>query len=109
LSDKYSCVELAEELLRSSGAARHFIDGSNVAEFFPVVLSSWLYKDRFGYILALVFFKFSNEAQQKQVLTTLAGNAMAVDFFIELISKFLNSIENFSNLGYRRAIPIDFI
>lgn len=100
---------MAEELLRSSSAARRFIDGSNVAEFFPVILSSWLYKDRFGYILMLVFLKFSNEAQQKQVLGALAGNAMAIDFFIELISNFLKSTENVSNVNYRRAIPIDFI
>jgi hypothetical protein len=100
---------MAEELLRSSGPARRFIDGSNVADYFPVILSSWLYKDRFGFILALVFFKFSNEVQQKQVLGALAGNAMAVEFFIELISSFLTNVEGVSSACYRRAIPVNFI
>ncbi|KAI6182748.1 hypothetical protein M3Y97_00414200 [Aphelenchoides bicaudatus] len=109
LCDKYSCMELAEELLRSNGPARRFIKGSNVSEFFPVILSSWLYKDRFGYILSLVFFKFSNEAQQKEVFSALSGNGMAIEFFIELISNFLKTIENLTNIKGRQELPTDFI
>lgn len=109
LSDKYSCLDLAEELVRSNGPGRRLIDGCNIAEFVPVVLPSRLYRDRMGYVLSLVFFKYTTKEQQRQVFSVLAGNQMGVDYFVELISNFLDTINVLNGGGYSRALPIDFI
>lgn len=93
--------------MRSSGPARRFFDGSCIAEFLPVILPSSLYIDRFGYLLALVFLKFSNEDQQKEVFSTLAGNKTAIEEFLKIISSFIDSIAGFVNTRY--MFPNDFV
>jgi hypothetical protein len=72
----------------------------------PVILSSSLYCDRFGYILALVFLKFTNTEQQREVFSILRGNAIGVEEFVKLISNFIESISTF--ISNRYMLPIDF-
>ena len=48
-----------------------------------------------------------NAEQQKQVFGVLANNRVGVDYFIELISEFLNSADKFAS-GYKIAV-LDFV
>ncbi|KAI6178603.1 hypothetical protein M3Y98_00518600 [Aphelenchoides besseyi] len=101
LSDKYSCSELSDALLSSNGSVRRFVNGSNLIAFLPICLSSWLIRDRIGSLLTLVFFKYSSDAQLKQVFTGLAGNQTAIDMFVDMISDFLkNLVECFRHSVY---------
>ncbi|CAD5207841.1 unnamed protein product [Bursaphelenchus okinawaensis] len=89
MADKYLCTELSEEILRANGVARRKIDGDNLLFFLPVILSSWLYRDRFGDIVSLVFLKFSTTEQQVDSMKALVGNAVCVQLFVELLQSFV--------------------
>jgi hypothetical protein len=93
--------------LRSSGFARRFIDGSNIADFLSPILSSWVYRNRFGHILVLVFLKFCNVTQQRQVFSIIANDNEAIENFMDLITAFLDNVSKCAN-DYK-MLPLDFV
>ncbi|VDM43757.1 unnamed protein product [Toxocara canis] len=97
LADRYLCSTLTDMLLSTDGPAMYYISGDTLAEFLSASLCAGAgATQRLRDACICVLMRYSTEDEVLRSLGQLAGDAMAVDAFIEHLTSFIqrNIVKN---------------